>query len=155
MIICSFRPRLSSIKLAMWYFTLTVTHHTYQSQGHASALGGTITSAQYQPIRKKNPNLPPPANGLIHTEYRILKHVVASAAEAEVRGLFHNGKTAALLISTLHELGFTQPPTLLKTDNSAAEGIFTATVRQKRSKAMEMRFYWMKDSVKQKDFFVY
>ena len=56
---------------------------------------------------------------------------MASAAEAEVGGLFHNGQTAVTLIITLHELGFTQPPTPIKTDNSAAEGIFTATVRQK------------------------
>ena len=31
---------------------------------------------------KKYPNFPPPANGPIHTECRILKHVVASASEA-------------------------------------------------------------------------
>ena len=64
----------------------------------------------------------------------------------------HNGKTAITLLITLRELGFTQPPTPIKTYNSAAEGIVTATVRQKRSKAMDMRFYWMKDRVKQKDF---
>ena len=89
----------------------------------------------------------------IHTECRILKHVVASAAEEEVGGLFRSGKTAVPLRITLHELGFTQPPTPIKTDNSAAEGIVTATVRQKRSKAMDVRFYWMKDRVKQKEVF--
>ena len=40
---------------------------------------------------KKIPNLPPPENGPIHMECRILKHMVTSAAEAEVGGLFHNG----------------------------------------------------------------
>ena len=50
---------------------------------------------------KKYPNLPPPANGPIHTVCRILKHVVASAAEEEVGGLFHNGKTDVPLIITL------------------------------------------------------
>ena len=108
-------------------------HHTYQSQGYAAALGGTIISAHYQPIRKKSPNLPPPANGPIHTECRILKHVVASAAEAEVGGLFHNGQTAVPLRITLHELGFTQPPTPIKTDNFAAEGIVTVTVSQQNN----------------------
>ena len=92
---------------------------------------------------KKSLNLPPPANGPIHTECSILNHVVASGAKAEVGGLFQNGKTAVPLRITLHELGFTQPPTPIKIDNSAAEGIVTATVRQKRSKAMGMRFYWM------------
>ena len=126
-------------------------HHTYQSHVHAAALGGTIISAHYQPIRK-SPILPPPENDPIHTECRILKHVVVSAAESEVGGLFHNGKTAVPLIITLHELGFTQPPTPIKTDNYAAEGIGTTAVRQKRSNAMDMQFYWMKDRVKQKYF---
>ena len=80
---------------------------------------------------------------------------MASAAEAEVGGLFHNGQTAVPLRIALHELDFTQPPTPIKTDNSVSEGIVTATVRQKSSKAMDMRFYWMKYRVKQKYFFVY
>ena len=57
--------------------------------------------------------------------------MVESTAEAEVGGLFHNGQTAVPLIITLHELGFSQPPTPIKTDNSAAEDIVTAAVRQK------------------------
>ena len=81
--------------------------------------------------------------------------MVASASKEEVRGLFHNGQTAVPLRITLHELGFTLPTTPIKTDNSAAEGIVTTTVRQKRSKSMDIQFYWMKDRVKQKDFFVY
>ena len=67
-------------------------------------------------------------------ECRILKHVVASAAEEEVGGLFHNGQISVPLRITLHELGFTQPSTRIKTDNPAAKGIVTATVKQKRSK---------------------
>ena len=81
--------------------------------------------------------------------------MVASAAKAEVGGMLHNGQTAVPLGIKLHELGFTQPPTPIKTDNSSDEGIVTATVRKKSSKAMEMQFFWMKDRVKQKDFFVY
>ena len=80
---------------------------------------------------------------------------MASAAESEVGGLFHNGQKSVPLRITLHELGFTQPPTPIKTDNSAAKCIITAIVRQKKSKAMDTRFYWMKKRVKQKDFFVY
>ena len=99
---------------------------------------------------EKSPNLPPPENGPIHTECIILKNVVASAAEAEFGGLFHNGQTEVPLRITLHEIGFTKPPTPIKIDNSADEGIVTATVRQKRSKAMYMQFYWMKDRVKKK-----
>ena len=99
-----------------------------------SCTGGQYYLSSLPTDLKKSSNLPPPANGPIHTEWRILKHVVASAAETEVGGLLHNGKTLVPLIITLHELGFTQPPNPIKTDNSAAKGIFPATVRQKRSK---------------------
>ena len=87
---------------------------------------------------KKSPNLPPPANGPVHTEFRILKHVVVSAAEVEVGVLFHNGQTEVPLQITLNELDFTLPPTPIKIYNSVAKSIVTSTVRQKRSKAMHM-----------------
>ena len=87
---------------------------------------------------EKDSNLPPPSNGPTHTECRILKHVVASAAEAEAGGLFHSSQTSVPLHITLNELGFTQPTTQIKTNNYDAEGIVNATVRQKISKEMDM-----------------
>jgi hypothetical protein len=48
-----------------------------------------------------------------------------------------------------------QPPTAIKTDNSTAYGIANGTVKQKRSKAIDMRFYWIVDRVRQKQFYVY
>ena len=65
---------------------------------------------------KKAPNLPSPASWPIHTEYIILKYVVASAAEAEVMLFFYNGQTAVPLRITLHKLGFPLPQTPIKTD---------------------------------------
>ena len=100
----------------------------------------------------KAPNLPLRANGPIHMECGILKHLVVSEAKAEVGGLFQNGKIAVPLRITHHELGFPLPLAPIKTDNSASEGIATATVRQESSKAMDMQFYWMKDRFKKKSF---
>ena len=117
--------------------------------------GGHYYLSSLPTYLKKYPNLLPPENGPIHAECRILKHVVASVAEAEVRGLLHNGQKPVTLRSTLHELGFIQPPIPIKTHNSEDKDIITATVRQKRSKSMDTRFYLMKERVKQKDFFVY
>ena len=115
-----------------------------------SRTGGHYYLSSLPTDPKKYPNLPPPSNIPIHTEFRILKHVVASATESEVEGLFHNGQIAVPLRITLHELGFTLPPTPIKIDNYVAEVIVTATVRQERSKAMVMQFYWMKDRVKKR-----
>ena len=93
-----------------------------------SRTGGTYYLRSLPTKPKKTPNLPPRANGPTHTECRILKHVVASAAKAEVGGLFHNGKTAVPLRITLHGIVFTQLTTPIKTDNFAARGIVTAIV---------------------------
>ena len=41
------------------------------------------------------------------------------------------------------------------TDNNTASGIATDAVKQKRSKAIDMRFYWIRDRVRQGQFQVY
>jgi hypothetical protein len=40
---------------------------------------------------------PPMANGAVHVLCQILQEIVSSAAEAELAGLFHNGKEACAL----------------------------------------------------------
>ena len=94
-------------------------------------------------------------NGTLHAECRTLRNVMASAAEAELRALFHNAQVAEPMRTCLAEMGHPQPRTPLKTDNSTAAGIVTSSIRKKKSKAMDMRFFWVKDRVSQKHFLVY
>jgi hypothetical protein len=49
-------------------------------------------------------------------------------------------------------MGHNQDATELKTDNTTADGIINNTFQQKRSKAMDMIFYWVKDRVEQDQF---
>jgi hypothetical protein len=58
---------------------------------------------------------------------QILREVVSSAAEAEVAGVYHNGREACPLRTCLEELGHPQPPTPIQTDNSTAAGIANDT----------------------------
>ena len=51
-------------------------------------------------------------------------------------------------------MGWPQPPTLITTDNSVARGILNGTVKQKRSKAIDMRFYWLQDRIKDGQFII-
>ena len=98
---------------------------------------------------------PPPINGAIHTPCNIMKMVLSSAAEAELGALFYNAKDAAWLRIILEEMGHPQPPTPIQTDNLCAAGILNNTVKQKRSKAIDMRFYWVQDRIKQNQFIVH
>jgi hypothetical protein len=85
----------------------------------------------------------------------VIKNVVASAGESEVGACFRNAQSGAPLRVTLTELGHTQPPTPLRTDKSTAFGILNETIKQKRSKAMDMRYHWLTDRVRRKQFDVY
>jgi hypothetical protein len=53
----------------------------------------------------------PPINGALQVISQIMNNVLASAAEAEVGGLFINGQATCPIQTTLTELGHTQPPT--------------------------------------------
>jgi hypothetical protein len=86
---------------------------------------------------------------------KVLKHVMLSAAEAEIGAVFINAKEGAVLRTTLEELGHKQPPTPMETDNTTATGYSNCTIKQKRTKAMDMRCYWIKDRVKHGQFNVY
>ena len=98
----------------------------------------------------------PPLNGAIHVVSKILRNVMSSAAEAEVGGLFVNGQEGVALRNALTEMGHPQPDaTPITTDNSTADGIANDTVKIKRSKAMDMRFYWIRDRVRQGQFRVH
>jgi hypothetical protein len=66
-----------------------------------------------------------------------------------------NAKEGAVLRTTLEELGHPQPPIPMKTDNTTATGYSNSTIKQKRTTAMDLRFYWIKDRVKQGQFNVY
>jgi hypothetical protein len=67
-----------------------------------------------------------------------LKHVISSAVEAEIGAVFINAKEGAFLRTTLKELEHKQPPTPMETDNATATGYSNGTIKQERTKAMEM-----------------
>ena len=89
-------------------------------------------------------------NGAIYSLCTVLKHVAASAAEAELGALFLNTQEAKILRIILEEMGHPQPPTPIHCDNKTAVGIANSTVKRQRSRAMEMRYFWVVDQVQNK-----
>jgi hypothetical protein len=122
---------------------------SYLSVSNArSRLGGLFFLGNNPPEQKK-------LNGSILNVASVIKKVVVSAAESEVGACFHNAQSGVPLRITLTELGHIQPPTPLRTDNSTAFGILNETIKQKRSKAIDMRYHWLTNRVSQKQFDVY
>ena len=97
----------------------------------------------------------PPNNGAILNIAQIIKNVMSSAAEAELAALYINAREAIYIRLILNQLGHPQPPTPIQTDNSTAEGVVNSKVQPKRTKAMDMRFHWLRDRETLKQFRIY
>eukprot|EP00804_Cyclotella_cryptica_P025153 CCRYP_013001-RF/>CCRYP_013001-RF protein AED:0.36 eAED:0.32 QI:0/-1/0/1/-1/0/1/0/447 len=97
----------------------------------------------------------PRNNGAILTLAQIIKSVMSSAAEAELGALYINAREAIPIRHLLTELGHAQPPTPIQIDNSTALGVVTNTIQPKRTKAMDMRFHWLRCRTNQKQFRTY
>ena len=95
-------------------------------------------------------------NGAVHVNCGILRLITSSAAEAELGALFINAKEAKILRLTLEEMGYPQPRTPIHIDNTTVTGIVNSTIKRQRSRAMEMRYFWLLDQEAQEIFdFIY
>jgi hypothetical protein len=83
---------------------------------------------------------------------KIISCVVASVAEAELGAAFQNAPKAAEFRSTLHEIGYPQNPTTTMIDNTVAEGLAADTINDRRSKSMDVRFFWLRDHTQRGQF---
>jgi hypothetical protein len=87
----------------------------------------------------------PPNNGVVLNIAHIIKHVMSSATEAELVGLYNMAREAVYIRIILEEMGHKQPPTPLQADNSMAEAVINGKVQPKQTKAMDMRFHLLRD----------
>ena len=97
----------------------------------------------------------PRNNGAILTLATIIKSVMSSAAEAELGAIYLNAKEAVYLRQILTKMGHPQPRTPIHTDNSTVEGVVNSKIQPKRTKAMDMRFHWLRDREAQGQFRIY
>eukprot|EP00804_Cyclotella_cryptica_P021214 CCRYP_001507-RE/>CCRYP_001507-RE protein AED:0.24 eAED:0.20 QI:0/-1/0/1/-1/1/1/0/265 len=65
----------------------------------------------------------PPNNRAVLNIAHVIKHVMASATEAELAALYIMAREAVFIRVILEELGHKKPATPLQTDNSTAEGV--------------------------------
>ena len=86
----------------------------------------------------------PPNNGAVLNIAQIMKSVMSSAAEAEIGAMYVNAREAVPCRRTLEEMGHRQPRSPMQTDNLAAHSVVTNNVQPRRTKAMDMRVYWLR-----------
>jgi hypothetical protein len=83
-------------------------------------------------------------NGAVLNLAQLIKAVMSSAAEAELGTLYINAWEAVPQRQTLAEMGHKQPPTPMQTDNSTALGVVNNNIQPQCTKAMDMRFHWLR-----------
>ena len=66
-------------------------------------------------------------------------------AEAEIWASFINSKDVVPERTTLVEMERPQPPTRIQLENTPANEFSNKALNLKRSKAIDMHFYWMQD----------
>ena len=93
-----------------------------------------------------------PPNGSIEYISTIIDVIVASATEAELAAIFLNAQLAVSLRHALTFLGHKQGSSLIVSDNLVGVNILNGTAKSKRSRSMDLRFFWIKDRISQKQF---
>ena len=79
-------------------------------------------------------------------------NIMTSAAEAEYGTIFVNAQTDVPIRTTLIAMGWKQVPTSIQVDNYTTVEISIKEFRQKKSKAVDVCFYWIKDRIEQGNF---
>ena len=106
-----------------------------------SRVGGHYFLRSHSPDPSKPQHSPLPLNGPLFTLSKIMRNVMGSAAEVKIEAIYVNGPEYVPIHTTLAEMIHSLPPTLMQVDTSTAEGFANRTIKQKRSKAIEMLFY--------------
>jgi hypothetical protein len=75
---------------------------------------------------------------------QIIKAVMSLVAEAELGALYINARKAIPMHQLLTEMGHIQPHTPIQTDNSTACGVVNSNMQPWGTKAMDMRFHWLR-----------
>ena len=82
-------------------------------------------------------------------------NVLVSVLEAELGALFVNCKRGAAMCMLIIEMGHSQPPTPAVTDSATGDGFVNDNIRQRHSRAIDIRVYCLRDRFRQGQFLVY
>jgi hypothetical protein len=94
-------------------------------------------------------------NGTIQITCTILKHVAASATEAELGALFLNAQEAKVIRLVVEKLGHPQLPTPIHINNTTTVGMVNNTIKRQQLRAIDWRYFWLLNGKVQKLFRFY
>ena len=92
------------------------------------------TNAEIPPQQRCHPQ---------HSPHHQKRHDVGHGSRTS--GTIYNGKRGGVYENNIGRNGTQTTATPIQTDNAMAEAVINAKITPKRSKAMDMRFHWLKD----------
>ena len=122
------------------------TDASYLTEPKARSRAGGYHFFSDKPLLPLRPDSPAPMhNHPVLVVCKMIERVMSSTQEAETGGGYINARELIPLRQTAIEMGHPQGPTPLQFDNKCAHGILTGELKQKQSKCMDMRYYWLRD----------
>jgi hypothetical protein len=91
-------------------------------------------------------------NAPLSCHSNVIPVVCSSVQEAKYAGVFAAARLADEERRIIHNLGYSQPPTLLLCDNEYAVGLASKTMTPRLSKSIDMRFHWLQDRIQRGQF---
>ncbi len=86
----------------------------------------------------------PHNNGAVLNIVQLIKAVMFLTAEIELGALYINAHEAVPMRQLLTEMGHIQPRTPIQTNNSTACGVVNSNIQPRQTKAIDMRFHWLR-----------
>ena len=84
-----------------------------------------------------------------------LYHGMVSTAEVKTGAVFFNYHTAVAICQIFVEMVHSQLTTSVHVDDTCSVGIINDTFHQRKSKSMNIRFYWIHNRVRQDQFHIF
>jgi hypothetical protein len=126
--------------------------NVHSDASYNSESKGRSRAAGIQFLGSYDHSSPQPPNGSVDAFSSIIDVVVSSATEAELAAIFMNSLRATNHRQTLLELGYPQQPTTIISDNRVGVELTNEICSHRRSRSMDMRYYWIRDRIRQKQF---
>ena len=148
----------SHLDASITYVASDICLHTHSDASCLSVLKGRSRAGGFFLLsdhpNRGNPPEKYPINVPVHVISKTLKCVMGYAAE-EIGTSYMNAQESLSIRTCLEEIGHPLPSTPIQVDNTAAVGFANKTIKQKRSKPIDMIFYWIQERCNQGQFIIY
>eukprot|EP00957_Ditylum_brightwellii_P189249 14404553-Ditylum_brightwellii.AAC.1 len=111
------------------YPNASIPFHAYMVLPEARSCAGGYSYLSSLPSKTKEI----PLNSDIHNKCNMIRNTMGSVVDAEVGGLYVNCQCGQEFRTALQEKEHLQPPTIVITDSSTAEGIINSCAKQRRT----------------------